>query len=69
MIDAHGSTLEILSRDLDIQFPGMRFRMIDEQDNIRPHIKVFVNKRQVNDLGVAIGESDEVDIIQAFSGG
>ena len=28
--------------DLDRQFPGIRFRMIDEQNRMRPHIVFFV---------------------------
>ena len=30
--------------------PGIRFRMIDEQDRIRPHMRIFVNGEQVFDL-------------------
>ena len=30
-------------------FPGIRFRMIDEQDRIRPHMRIFVNRVQVED--------------------
>jgi molybdopterin synthase sulfur carrier subunit len=34
-VSAAGRTMGELLRDLDRQFPGMRFRMIDEQDGIR----------------------------------
>ncbi|MFO1426265.1 MAG: hypothetical protein U1F11_04700 [Steroidobacteraceae bacterium] len=50
-IDAHGATLGALLTDLDSRFPGIRFRMIDEQERIRPHIRVFVNGSQASDLG------------------
>lgn len=69
VVEAVGSTLELLTRDLDRRFPGMRFRMVDEQDRIRPHVKVFVNEVQAADLKAAVGPQDEVAIIQAFSGG
>ena len=68
-VDAAGSTLEQVSRDLDLRFPGIRFRMIDEQDRIRPHIKIFLNGDQAFDLATAVAASDEIVIIQAFSGG
>lgn len=68
-VSAAGSTVEELLRDLDRQFPGMRFRMIDEQDAIRQHIRIFVNGEQARDLGVPLTTADEVQIICAISGG
>lgn len=68
-VEASGGTLEAITRDLDRQFPGIRFRMIDEQDQIRPHIKVFLNRDQVFALKTPVSATDEVAIIQAFSGG
>ena len=67
--EAHGATLAALLVDLDHQYPGIRFRMIDEQDCIRRHIRVFVNGRQVRDLSQPLTASDEVVIVQALSGG
>ena len=69
VVEVSGATLEALTRELDRRFPGMRFRMVDEQDRIRPHIKVFINEVQVPDLAAALGPQDEVSIVQAFSGG
>jgi len=62
-------TLGALLRELDARFPGMRFRIIDEQDGIRPHIKLFVNTELVGDLNRSLAERDEVHIICALSGG
>ncbi|HET7740910.1 MAG TPA: MoaD/ThiS family protein [Mycobacterium sp.] len=64
-----GSTLEELSRDLDRRYPGLRFRVIDEQGRIRRHIKFFVNGAQSPDLTAALSDSDEVMIVCALSGG
>jgi molybdopterin synthase sulfur carrier subunit len=55
--------------DLDRRYPGMRFRMIDEQDAIRPHVRIFVNGEQVWGLETPLRPSDEVQILQALSGG
>jgi sulfur-carrier protein len=49
-IEAAGATLAALLLDMDAQYPGMRFRIIDEQGNIRRHIKIFVNRNQVRSL-------------------
>ena len=68
-VEATGKTVEEVTRDLDRQFPGLRFRIIDEQDNVRPHVKIFVNGHQIFELSTAVSPSDTVAIVQAFSGG
>ncbi|TBR17968.1 MoaD/ThiS family protein [bacterium] len=68
-VEASGATLDELTRDLDRRYPGLRFRVIDEQEHIRPHVKFFVNAEQVFDLKTPLAPSDEVALIQAFSGG
>jgi molybdopterin converting factor small subunit len=68
-VTAVGGTLGALLRDLDRQYPGLRFRMVDEQDRVRPHMRVFVNGLQVFDLQHALGPADTVHIVQALSGG
>jgi molybdopterin converting factor small subunit len=67
--EASGATLAALLLDLDRQYPGIRFRMIDEQDRIRRHIRVFVNGEQARDLVQPLAAADEVIIVQALSGG
>ncbi len=68
-VDASGSTVADLLADLNRQFPGIRFRMIDEQDSIRPHMRIFVNGEQIWRLDASLEPSDDVHILQALSGG
>lgn len=68
-VEARGATLAELLADLERRFPGIRFRVIDEQDAIRRHIKIFVNQNQTRDLGAALAANDEVTIVGALSGG
>lgn len=68
-VTAKGATLGEALEDLDRQFPGIRFRMVDEQDQLRPHVRFFVNDEQVFELGARIGAKDELLIVQALSGG
>lgn len=68
-VEASGRTLGEVLGDLDQRYPGIRFRMVDEQDRIRRHIRVFVNADQVLDLGRSLEAGDEVVIVQALSGG
>jgi sulfur-carrier protein len=67
--EASGATLAAVLTDLDRRYPGIRFRMIDEQDRIRRHIRVFINGEQVHDLSRPLHATDEVVIVQALSGG
>jgi molybdopterin converting factor small subunit len=68
-VEAEGATLDALLADLDRQFPGIRFRMIDEQDRMRPHIVFFVRGAKTFDLDEPLAGSEEVVILQALSGG
>jgi molybdopterin synthase sulfur carrier subunit len=68
-VEAEGADLRALLADLDRRYPGIRFRMVDEQDRLRRHIRFFVNGAQVFDLGHALGPDDELYIVQALSGG
>jgi molybdopterin converting factor small subunit len=66
---ASGATLAEVLADLDRQYTGIRFRMIDEQDRIRRHIRIFVNGVQARELTQPLSANDEVVIVQALSGG
>lgn len=66
---ADGTTIAEVLADLDRRFPGMRFRMIDEQDRIRQHIRLYVNTRAATNLGERVAAGDEVHLICALTGG
>ncbi len=68
-VDLEGADLRALLAALDRRFPGARFRIVDEQDRIRPHIRVFVNAEQAGTLAQPLGPGDEVMIVAALSGG
>ena len=68
-VEATGATLAELLAELDRRYPGLRFRMIDEQDRMRRHIRFFINGEQVFDVATPLRASDEVQIVQALSGG
>ena len=68
-IEATGNSLAQLLASLDAHYPGMRHRMIDEQNRIRPHIRLFVNGEGVSSLERRLAPNDEVIIVAALSGG
>jgi molybdopterin converting factor small subunit len=69
IVEAEGGTIAELLVDLDRRYPGIRFRMIDEQDTIREHVRIFVNRERVVSLDASLETGDEVQILQALSGG
>jgi sulfur-carrier protein len=68
-VEAEGATLGAVLADLDRRFPGMRFRVVDEQDRMRPHVRFFVNGEAVLELSEPLRPTDEVVIVPALSGG
>ena len=67
-VEAEGATLADVLLDLEARFAGIRFRVVDEQDRIRPHLKFFVGGEEAHTLDTPVG-AREVQIIAALSGG
>lgn len=68
-VEAGGDTLEALFADLDRRFPGLRFRVVDEQHQLRPNMRIFVNGLGVRDLAHPLQPDDFVALVLALSGG
>ncbi|HET9646022.1 MAG TPA: MoaD/ThiS family protein [Burkholderiaceae bacterium] len=68
-VEATGDTLLQLFADLDHRYPGLRFRVVDEQQRLRRNMRIFVNGLGVRDLGHALQPDDCVAIVLALSGG
>lgn len=68
-VEAEGDTLVDMMADLERRYPGIRFRVIDEQGRIRPHMNFFVGGLLARDLDHPIRPGDEVHILGALSGG
>lgn len=68
-VAAGGATLAAVLAALEARYPGMRFRIIDEQGAVRPHIKLFVDAALVRDLSTPVPANGELMIVGALSGG
>ena len=68
-VEVGGATLADALAELDRRYVGIRFRMVDEQDQIRRHIRIFVNGEQARELSQPLAAKDEIVIVQALSGG
>ena len=68
-VAADGGTVAEVLASLERRFAGIRFRMIDEQSRIRPHMRLYVNTAEVTALSQAVRAGDVVHVICALSGG
>jgi sulfur-carrier protein len=68
-VEANGNSLDELFTDLDHRYPGLRFRVVDEQNRLRPNMRIFVNGLGVRDLQHPLHADDFVAIVLALSGG
>ena len=68
-VEADGSTLADVLMAFNRRYPGFRFRVITEQDHIRPHIRVFVNGEQAEQLGLSVRPDDQIYNVCALRGG
>jgi molybdopterin converting factor small subunit len=68
-VAAAGPTVGAVLDDLDRRFPGLKFRVVDEQDRVRRHMRLFIGLRETRDVSQALGPADELLIFGALSGG
>ncbi|MEZ5500210.1 MAG: MoaD/ThiS family protein [Steroidobacteraceae bacterium] len=68
-VAARGDNVDAILRDLDARYSGLRFRIIDEQDAIRPHIRIYVNETVASDIGMSVRPGATLHLICALSGG
>jgi sulfur-carrier protein len=66
---ADGGTVGEVIRDLDRRYPGIAFRVVDEQVVMRPHMIVWLHGERCRDLTAPVTPADEVVLMQALSGG
>lgn len=69
VVDAQGEDVGAVLASLETNYRGIRFRMLDEHERIRPHIRLFVNQAEVTSLQQAVAPGDTLHLICALSGG
>jgi len=68
-VEGTGATVAEVLADLDRRFPGIRRRIVDEQDRVRQHMRIYVGTEPAAALDQPIPEGQEIHILQALSGG
>ena len=69
VVPARGATIGEVLDDLDRRYRGIRFRLVDEQDRLRPHMRLFLNGADARDVARPVADGDEIYIVGALSGG
>jgi len=65
-VHAEGLTLGGVLADLESRYPGMRVRIIDEHDRIRPQVRCFIAGAPAFDLEAPV--IGDVRIVATLSG-
>ena len=68
-VTATGSTVTAVLDDLERRFPGLRFRVIDEQGKVRTLMRIFRGSQPVASLAERVDARDELHVLAALSGG
>jgi molybdopterin converting factor small subunit len=68
-VEAAGATVGGVLDDLDRRFPGLKFRVIDEQDRVRKHMRLFIGLQETRSIVAALVDGQELLIFGALSGG
>lgn len=69
VLDAQGATVGELLDDLDRRFPGLAFRVLDEQGRVRRHVNVFVGEERAVGRETSVPAGTDVFVVGALSGG
>jgi sulfur-carrier protein len=68
-VAAAGATVGTVLDDLDARYPGLKFRVIDEQDRVRKHMRLFIGRDETRSIAAPLRDGDELLIFGALSGG
>ena len=71
VVTASGDTLEAVVADLDLSYPGMSARLLDDS-GLRRFVNIYVNDEDVRFLAglqTQIADHDSITILPAVAGG
>ena len=68
-VESAGATVAEVLEGLEHEYPGLRFRIVDEQDRIRPTILFTVEGRVIRKISESVAPEEEIHIVATLSGG
>lgn len=72
LVNSEAATLAEAVDKLEVDFPGIKERIVDEQGEIRRFVNIYVNGEDVrflDNIKTALKPGDEVSIVPAVAGG
>jgi molybdopterin synthase sulfur carrier subunit len=72
VVTGDGGTLIACIEGLEVEYPGLRERLVDETGDLRRFVNVYVNGEDVRfqeGVNTALKSGDEVSIVPAVAGG
>lgn len=72
VVEISGKDIGEVIEHLDKQYPGIKTRICDEENQIRRFVNIYVNEEDIRfkqGQATALKEGDEVSIIPAIAGG
>ena len=72
VVEAEGATIREVINSLDNDYPGLKERICDEQDQVRRFVNIFLNDEDIRFLKESetpVKSGDEVSIVPAIAGG
>lgn len=71
-VEGKGETLGGLVDDLDVRYPGIKERLVDEHGGLQRFVNVYLGDEDVRFLGglaTPVSDGDSVTILPAVAGG
>ncbi|MGD9711685.1 MAG: ubiquitin-like small modifier protein 1 [Thermomicrobiales bacterium] len=71
-VSTGGATVAELIDQLEVAYPGLKEKIVEDDGEIRRFVNVFVNGQNVRKLqgsATAVNDGDEVGIVPAMAGG
>ncbi len=71
-VEIEGANINTLIENLDKQYPGIKGRLLDESNNLRRFVNIYVNGddvRFLKGLDTGVRDGDNVSIVPAIAGG
>jgi molybdopterin converting factor small subunit len=70
-VKAHGATVGAVVADLEVKYPGMRDRLLDEK-GVRRFVNIYVGDEDIrflDGLATKLKDGEQISIVPAIAGG
>ena len=72
VVEVEAATIGAVIAELQVRFPGIKERLIDDQGQVRRFVNIYVGGEDIRflqDQATPLKEGDEISIIPAIAGG